>query len=155
MPLNDAVAQNAGVHFPPPLLFVGGFGAGWLIDRFFLALPLRAGSSAAYHGVGLLLVVLGVGLAAWGMLTFRRVGTAIVPNRPASQIVASGPYRFTRNPMYTGLSLVYLGGVALANSAWPLLLFPVGVLLFAANSEYTRGAHPGGLIVSGYRVEAR
>ncbi|HKC81691.1 MAG TPA: isoprenylcysteine carboxylmethyltransferase family protein [Gemmatimonadaceae bacterium] len=43
----------------------------------------------------------------------------------ASQLVTSGPYRFTRNPMYVGLTIAYIGGAAIINSAWPLILLPI------------------------------
>jgi protein-S-isoprenylcysteine O-methyltransferase Ste14 len=42
-------------------------------------------------------------------------------------VVAHGPFRFTRNPMYVAMGTVYLGVTALVNSLWPLLLFPPAV----------------------------
>jgi protein-S-isoprenylcysteine O-methyltransferase Ste14 len=59
------------------------------------------------------------------MITFKRARTAIIPNRSASAIVTTGPYRFTRNPMYAGLTLAYVGGALLIGTAWTLLLLPV------------------------------
>jgi protein-S-isoprenylcysteine O-methyltransferase Ste14 len=70
-------------------------------------------------------LALGVALAAWGMATFRRAKTAIHPHHSASRLVTHGPYRFTRNPMYTGLTLAYLGGSALLDSAWPIVVLPI------------------------------
>ncbi|MEO8336423.1 MAG: isoprenylcysteine carboxylmethyltransferase family protein [bacterium] len=65
----------------------------------------------------------------WGVVTFRRAGTAINPHHSAKRLVVSGPYRFTRNPMYTGLTIAYLGASLLLGSEWPLLLLPI--VLFA------------------------
>jgi protein-S-isoprenylcysteine O-methyltransferase Ste14 len=45
----------------------------------------------------------------WGLLVFFRARTAIIPNQPARRLVTSGPYRFSRNPMYVGLSALYVG----------------------------------------------
>jgi protein-S-isoprenylcysteine O-methyltransferase Ste14 len=112
------------VPYPPPLLFVAGIAAGWLLARAF-PLPLvglTARSAAAL--VGWLLVAIGTGLSIWGLATFRGAGTPIRPNRPASTLVTHGPFRLSRNPMYVGLCLVYLGVMLLMNSAWIVLFLP-------------------------------
>ena len=111
--------SSPGVHFPPPLLFVAGFGLGaWLQQHW--ALPVLGVPAP----VGWVLVVLGLGIVAAAMLTFAQLGTAIFPNRPATQIVARGPYRCSRNPMYVGMSVAYLGGVLLTGFLWPLTFLP-------------------------------
>ncbi len=63
------------------------------------------------------------------MMTFARAKTAIIPMRPASTLVEKGPYRFTRNPMYTGMTVAYLGGVLILNSFWALVLLPAVLAL--------------------------
>ena len=70
-------------------------------------------------------VLVGLALMAWGIITFRRERTAVYPNRPARVLVEGGPYRRTRNPMYLGMTILYLGVTALMNSWWPLLLLPI------------------------------
>ncbi len=125
---DDMPLPNAGVYVPPPLWFAAGLLAGWASDRYLVALPMSPAIASRALIVGPLFVVAGVMLLAWGMFTFRRAGTAIVPHLPAARIVSSGPYRFTRNPMYTGLTLVYAGVAAILASWWPLLLLPVVLL---------------------------
>lgn len=120
--------KSPGVRFPPPLLYVAGLVIGWILDRRVRALPL-IGEPGLLWDFGLLLVALGLGLTAWGMLTFRAARTAIIPMRGASRLVDHGPYRFTRNPMYTGFTLMYLGAAAIMYSAWPLLALPIVVAL--------------------------
>ena len=64
------------------------------------------------------LAVSGVIVALLGVASFRRAGTTVNPLQPAaaSQLVVSGIYRRTRNPMYLGMLLVLLGwGVFLGN----------------------------------------
>lgn len=117
------------VHFPPPFLFIAGLAGGWLLDRHVLALAVSYDARPARETIGLALVALGLLLSFWGIVTFRRANTTIIPHRSASRIVTHGPYRFTRNPMYSGLTIAYLGGTALMNSVWPLLLLPL--VLFA------------------------
>jgi protein-S-isoprenylcysteine O-methyltransferase Ste14 len=106
------------------LLFVLGIVAGWLLDHAF-PLPL-AGPTArsAAAPAGWLLIALGTGVSGWGLATFYRAGTPIRPNRPVAILVTHGPFRLSRNPMYLGLSLVYLGVMVLVDSAWALLFLP-------------------------------
>ena len=124
VPLSDP-----GVFIPPPLYFVAGIGAGWLLDKYIVALPIPGMTSGFISMLGVGLLMIGIFLAVWGLLTFRRAGTAIIPHHSASQLVVSGPYRFTRNPMYTGLTIQYIGVSALLGTAWPLLLLPVVLLI--------------------------
>lgn len=123
-----APLSNPGVRFPPPLIFVGGFLAGWVVNRWGRGLPLsRGGVPLEWIGFGI--AIAGVILAAWGIVTFRRSRTAVIPHHAASQLVMNGPYRFTRNPMYVGLTIAYVGGSAVINSAWPLILLPIGLVV--------------------------
>ena len=126
--MDHAPMKSPGVRFPPPLLYVAGLVIGWILDRRVRELPL-VGDRGIVSDVGLLLVALGLALTAWGMLTFRAARTAIIPMRGASRLVDHGPYRFTRNPMYTGFTLIYLGAAAIMYSVWPLLALPVVVAL--------------------------
>lgn len=121
--------SNAGVRFPPPFLFVIGFVAGWALDRYWRALPLSRFAGSARAPFGWAALAVGVILAGWGMVTFKRAKTAINPHHGASQLVTHGPYRFTRNPMYTGLTIQYLGGSALIDSAWPIIVLPIVLLI--------------------------
>lgn len=75
------------------------------------------------------LVVPGLGLTLWSLGLFLRARTSPLPMRPATALVRSGPYRWTRNPMYLGLLLLYLGAALLFDVPWALLLSPLVVLL--------------------------
>lgn len=120
--------NSPGVHFPPPLLFIFAFGGGvWLHTVW----PLGLGSPP--RDIGWALVTVGTVVLALAMATFQRMRTAIFPNQPASRIVDVGPYRYSRNPMYVGLTSAYVGFALVENMLWPLLLLPLalGVLWFA------------------------
>jgi protein-S-isoprenylcysteine O-methyltransferase Ste14 len=112
----------------PPLIYAGLFLVGYAVRR---AVPLRLwgdpppGARLVAWG----LVAAGVLLAASAVVLFRRAGTTPNPTRPTTALVLHGPYRFTRNPMYLGLSLCYLGAALLVNSIWPLILFPALIVL--------------------------
>ena len=51
--------------------------------------------------------------------------TCGVPGETSSQMVTWGPYRFTRNPMYVGLTIAYLGEAMLLRQLWPVILLPL------------------------------
>ena len=58
-------------------------------------------------------------------MKFKDVGTTVRPDRAASTLVIAGPYKISRNPMYLGLALVYLGIAIAGQSVWALILLPV------------------------------
>ncbi len=111
--------DNPGVRVPPPLVYLGAVIGGWLLDR---SVPLPIGRGT-WLTVGAWLLV-----AAWAVLgassigLFRRKGTSMLPFRPASALVATGPYRFTRNPMYVALALLTLAFALFLNTWWIVVL---------------------------------
>jgi protein-S-isoprenylcysteine O-methyltransferase Ste14 len=115
---------------PPPPLFAAAFVAGMLADKVVALPPAPAWLHAASRAGGIGLMALAVLLLAPAPLLFLRHRTTIVPHRAARQLVTAGPYRFTRNPMYLGLTLAYVGIALSLGRAWPLLflLLPLWVL---------------------------
>ncbi|MFY0660415.1 MAG: isoprenylcysteine carboxylmethyltransferase family protein [Shimia sp.] len=76
----------------------------------------------------LLLVVPGVALlggAGWlamsGTRAFQEAGTNVDPKQPTLKLVGTGPYRFTRNPMYLGMVLLQLGLALTFSLDWAVL----------------------------------
>ena len=125
----EAPHSSPGVHFPPPLIFVGGVALAALLQRVW-QLPLWKGNpSNALLVIAYLLMAAGMAWVAWGMITFHRARTAIIPNQPASRLVAWGPYRFGRNPMYFGLTILYCSVALWLNSLWAFLLLPLVIAL--------------------------
>lgn len=76
---------------------------------------------------GGVLFVIGAAIAGWGLLTFWRAGTTTVPGTASARLVTWGPYRFSRNPMYVGLTLAYLGEAGILRQVWPMPLLPLTV----------------------------
>ena len=92
----------------------------WLAPLGWLPPPLSFWSVVLGGILALGFVAVGVG----GALTFRRARTNIDPRKPALVLVESGPYRFTRNPMYLGFLLLFAGIGLLASLDWTLPLLP-------------------------------
>src|SRR5688572_12380078 len=110
-------SRGPNVRFPPPALLVAGFLIGLWLDASLGSIDWLGGGASprSVQVLGAALAALGLGISAWGALTFRIAGTPVVPMHDATRIVTHGPYRFTRNPMYLGLTLGYVGIALLMN----------------------------------------
>jgi len=115
------------VHFPPPTLFIAGIALGWLLEKKLYRIAIAG--HPAIEPIGVTFLIAGLALVAWGLIVFAKARTGILPGAPANQIVTKGPYRFTRNPMYTGMAIAYIGGSLILNSVWCLILFPIVLIL--------------------------
>lgn len=122
------VADGAGVRFPPPLVYVAGLIIGVAAGRIW-DLPGLGINGNIRDVLGGIIISLGVILSAAAAGLFIGRGTAIIPYKPASALVTSGIYRWTRNPMYLGLALVYAGVALLLNSLSDLVLLPVVLVI--------------------------
>ena len=112
---------------PPPLILLAGFLIGYGLDDL-VSLPLVSqDESRALLVVQWGLLGLGAAFSLWGFVTFLRARTGVLPNQSVTQFITHGPYRFSRNPMYVGLTLMYLGFTRWANSLWPLLMLPLAL----------------------------
>jgi len=72
-------------------------------------------------------VVVGLVLNVWADRLFKRAGTAVKPFEPSVSLVLTGPFLFTRNPMYLGMVLLLTGIAVGLGSATPWLVIPVFV----------------------------
>jgi protein-S-isoprenylcysteine O-methyltransferase Ste14 len=120
-----ATTDSPNVRFPPPTLYLAGFLAGWLLHRAIGGDEVAPERREAVSTAGLVAIAAGVALIAWAVTWFRRHRTTLIPMRPSSAMVAEGPYRYTRNPMYVGLSAIYTGAALMAGFLWPLACLPV------------------------------
>ncbi|MEA3538616.1 MAG: isoprenylcysteine carboxylmethyltransferase family protein [Pseudomonadota bacterium] len=116
------------VRFPPPLVYAGmlllGLGIGRLLDDPPIGLDIKVASFA-----GMILAIAGLGLVFAALLRFRRADTNPEPWRQTTAFVASGVYRWTRNPMYLGMALIFAGLALIFDSLATLLLLPFVVIL--------------------------
>jgi protein-S-isoprenylcysteine O-methyltransferase Ste14 len=112
---------------PPPLIFFACALLSWLLQQLF---PLQVMSCSLSLPIGLAVACSAGSLALWAVRVMKASGTNVRPDRPALKIVTSGPYGFTRNPMYLSLCLVQLGLGFILDGWIPLLCtIPLALIL--------------------------
>ena len=136
---------TAGVLIRPPLAWAMAILAGFALD-WFAPLPFLP-EDWANGLVGAVVFAAALALAIWAIDTMTRAGTNVPTNRPTTAMVESGPYRFTRNPMYVSLVALYLAVALILNSWWPVLLLPLVVIVIqrtviAREERYLRERFP-------------
>ncbi len=127
---SKSTARSPWMLIPPPLFFAAPLVLGILLNRA-IPLPLLPESLSAWRPwLAGVFFALFLATAAHGIGRFVRAHTTIIPHARPNALVTSGPYRLSRNPMYIGLTCIYLGLTVLANTVWPLpfLLLPLWVL---------------------------
>lgn len=101
-----------------------------LLQRFYPLPAIFTGQLPRVIVAMIMVINLIIGLtAARGMLTAK---TSLNPNRPTTALVLSGPFRFTRNPLYLGLTAYYAGLMIIFELTWGLLLLPIVIWLITA-----------------------
>ena len=113
------------MRLPVPWVFVVAYLVGAGLE-YLLPVYVRSPQGTLLSEIGGAgIFLLGAALAGWSLFVFRQARTTTVPGEHSATLVTSGPYRFTRNPMYVGLSLAYIGEAGILVQVWPLLLLPL------------------------------
>jgi protein-S-isoprenylcysteine O-methyltransferase Ste14 len=114
--------DNSGVRVPPPLIYLLALLLGLVLDRR-LHVPFLS------HGVarvlGWPLVGGGLALVVWFARTMQGADTTLRTDKPVSSLVQNGPFRYSRNPGYLSLTMLYAGIAILRNALWAILLLPL------------------------------
>ena len=116
--MSDAT-DTANIIIRPPIAWavavLAGLALNWLLPLPFIPAAVPAG------GLGALVFALALALFAWAIVTMTRGGSNVPTSLPSTTIVDTGPYRFTRNPIYLGMMLGLIGLAVALNSLWLLL----------------------------------
>ncbi|WP_455289403.1 methyltransferase family protein [Cupriavidus necator] len=118
---------NRGI-MRPPLAYLGAIALGLLLH---FPWPVRLVPHAVRGPLGGTAVLVAVALFVWAVRTFRTAGTPVPGNRPTTTIVRTGPYRYSRNPIYLSFSLLQLGIAFWVNSLWLLVTLVPAVALMS------------------------
>jgi len=79
--------------------------------------------------LGVLLIAVAIALFSYSVAKFRAAGTPVPARKPTTAIVRTGPYRFSRNPIYLAFTLFQLGIAVWVNSVWLVVTLVVAVML--------------------------
>ena len=123
----DNEKDKAGVIAPPPAIYLIAVLIGLMTDYFF---PFSFMPESFQLPIGLLIILPSVTLAALSFREFKKAETNVDPYKPSTAIITSGPFRYTRNPLYVTLSFVIIGvGIWLDNIWIIAMLVPVLILM--------------------------
>jgi protein-S-isoprenylcysteine O-methyltransferase Ste14 len=123
--IRDAAGVPLVMRIPVPWVYVLIYLAGVILN---FVVPINIHSERVLwigRVAGIVIIVLGLLVAFSARNLFRMSSTTTVPFETPSRFVTSGAYRFSRNPMYLGLALIYLGVAGTQGQVWPIILLPV------------------------------
>ena len=128
----------------PPFVYLSSIALGLVLH---LLWPARLVPASVSTPVGAIVTVLAISLFVSAVRTLRAAGTPVPGNRPTTTIVRTGPYRFSRNPIYLAFSLLQLGLALWVNSlALLITLVPaialMGLVVIPREERYLEARFP-------------
>lgn len=78
--------------------------------------------------LGILILLASIGFAGWTAFTFRKAGTPIQPTRPTTAFITTGPFAYSRNPIYLAMTAFLFGLAFFADSLWFFLAIPIAMV---------------------------
>lgn len=128
--MTERQQQTPGTRLIPPLVYAVALLIGLGIEQL---LPLVSLPTTWRAGLAVVLIALSVLLVAPAVMRFRKADTPFDVRKPATTLITDGPYRYSRNPGYVALTLLYLGLGVLFSSGWVcVLVVPTVVIINVA-----------------------
>lgn len=123
MTAEGAKNDIAGAAVRPPRLHLAAIAVGFVLDWIVPTVLAPSDLSPSWRAaIGGGLVALGAALFTWSIGRFRAADTPVPTIQPTRALVADGPYRFSRNPIYLSMAVIHAGIALAADNAWVLLL---------------------------------
>lgn len=107
----------------PPAPYAIAIFVGWWIDRNIQEFNWGL-DTITIQPLGWLSVAIGLALLAWATFTLWSHRTTVNPYQAVSNLCTTGPFRYSRNPIYVGDWLIFIGTTMLFSTWWPLLFSP-------------------------------
>jgi len=131
----DAQTPPSPRFYPPVLLLI----AVVLMVVLHYVLPVARWLAWPWRALGALPIAMALLVGFWGAVQFRRHDTTIIPFEQSTALIAEGPYRYSRNPLYISMTLILVGLWILLGSLSPVVVVPLFVwwisTRFIANEE--------------------
>src|SRR5215831_17080832 len=123
-------ADTANVLVRPPIAWGLAILVGLAFDGWIVALPFLPATDPPAWLAGAIVFAVALALGFWAIATMTRAGSNVPTNRPTTTIVESGPYRFSRNPIYLGMMLGQVGLAVAFDTLWLLVtLVPFALVI--------------------------
>lgn len=157
--------DHPNVAVPPPVIYFAFLGLGWALGRYGVQIGLPPLDELGFglttevrRGLALVLILGGLLLDGMAAGVFRRLGTAVEPWKPSTVLATGGLYRLSRNPIYVGFAITYVGlAVGMDSPITLLLLIPCLLVVdrFVIQREETYLASKFGAEYDAYRNRVR
>jgi len=123
----ENTTMNTGLKLPPPIIYAAALFLGLVLNYFF---PITFLPDVWGWGIGIALLVVAGAIIPFVIIRYKKVKTPFDVRKPASTLITDGPNRYSRNPGYLTLTLLYLGIGFILNNIWILsLVVPVVLIM--------------------------
>ncbi len=122
----ENITQNTELKLPPPIIYAAALFLGLVLNYFF---PITFLPDVWGWGIGIAILVVAGAIIPFVIIRYKKVKTPFDVRKPASTLVTDGPNRYSRNPGYLALTLLYLGIGFILNNIWILILVVPVVLI--------------------------
>lgn len=119
---------HPGVYLPPPLFYVLIFFLSIYVQKEFPLPSMFFGTSLAFI-FGVLLMMAGLIIFLPALVKFIKTKNTLITIKPATTLQTSGIYSISRNPMYLGLLILYIGMAFIMGNFWTLMLIPIVIFI--------------------------
>jgi protein-S-isoprenylcysteine O-methyltransferase Ste14 len=115
--------DSPGVYVPPPLFYVVFFLAAIFLQKV-VSIDDSMIHSRAAKVTDIVFLIISLFFLVVSLRKFFQNKNTVILIKPASSLQTNGIYSISRNPMYTGIAILYTGITCLIGNLWNIILFP-------------------------------